>query len=367
MPQRQGPLSGLKVIEFAGIGPAPACAALLADNGAQVVRIEGPRSADLGILRNERFDIGLRGRRRAHADLRNERDRAQFMTLVGKADMLIDSFRPGTAEKLGVGPEDCWRFNPKLVYGRLTGWGQTGPLAKKAGHGINYLAVTGALHAIGTRQHPVPPLNLVADMGGGTMFMAFGLLSAYVSAQLTGHGQVVDVAMTDCTIYLSMGLFGLLAENQLELQRESNLIDGGAPHYNCYETADGRYVAVGAVEERFFSIVLERLGLDAAFSKVLNDRSVWPHLKQRLAEAFKGRTRDEWVTHFANTDACVTPVLDWREAMSFPHNRARNAFVNLDGITQPAPAPRFSSTPGAIQGKPAEQIETLDALLADWD
>lgn len=359
----EGCLAGLKIIELAGIGPAPVCASLLADHGAEVLRIEGPRSADLGISRDEKFDLSLRGRRRIAVDLRNAASREKFMQLVRDSDALLDPLRPGSTEKLGIGPEACLRANPKLVYGRLTGWGQTGPLAATAGHGINYLALTGALHAIGSRERPLPPLNLVADMGGGTMFMAFGLLAACMSAQRTGRGQVVDVAMTDGAIYLSMGLFGLLAEGRLNEGRESNLIDGGAPNYCCYETSDRKHMAVGAAERRFFAVVLQKLGIEPQKAELLGDPARWPELKQLLAAAFRRRTRTEWVDAFAGTDACVSPVLDWIEAMEHPHNRARGNFVEVDGVMHPAPAPQFSGTPGRIRSGLATRIETLDDYL----
>ena len=344
-----GPLEGLKVIEMAGLGPAPFCAMLLADMGARVVRIERPGA----LAKIDKFQITARGRP------------ATVLRMLDTADVLIEGFRPGVMERLGLGPDICLARRPALVYGRMTGWGQHGPLAQAAGHDINYLALTGALHAIGTDSHgPVPPLNLVADFGGGAMMLAFGVLAACFEAQRSGQGQVVDAAMTDGVALLSSMMFGMRASGQWTLQRQANWLDGGAHFYGTYACADGKWVAVGPIEPQFYALLLDLCGIDDPLLRTAqNDRARWPQLRERLAACFKTRTRDAWCALLEGSDACFAPVLDWDEAPRHPHNRARQTFVEIDGVIQPAAAPRLSRTPG--QAGPVIKADR-EAILRAW-
>ena len=361
-----GPLAGLKVVEMVGLGPAPFCAMLLADLGAEVLRIDRPGAGGaLGLP--PRFDIPARGRRSLALDLRHPAAAEAALALVARADALIEGYRPGVMERLGLGPEPCLARNPRLVYGRMTGWGQHGPLAAAAGHDINYIALAGALHPIGRDgEPPVPPLNYVGDYGGGAMLLAVGVLAALLEARASGRGQVVDAAMTDGAALLSAMFFGMRAAGAWQLQRGANLIDGGAPYYAAYACADGRHVAVGAIEPAFFAELLQRLGLDAATFGAQDDRSLWPAQRATLAATFLQRRRDEWCAALEGSDACFAPVLDWDEAPAHPHHAAREAFVEVGGVIQPAPAPRFSRTPAARPTPPSTPGADGPAALRDW-
>ena len=362
-----GPLAGLKVLELAGLGPTPFCGMLLGDLGADVLRIDRLSHVDQGIDMPGKYDLRNRNKRSVALDLKNPEDHAVLMELIAKADILIEGYRPGVAERLGIGPEDCWRRNPRLVYGRATGWGQEGPMAQMAGHDINYIALTGALDRIGPPGgSPVPPLNLLGDYGGGGVYMAFGLLAAVHEAGQSGKGQVVDCAMVDGVTSLLTVFHALRQLGQVEPQRGSNVLDGGAPFYSCYETSDGKYVALGAIETRFYNTMLERLGLNPADLPDRNDRTNWPELRCRFEAIFRTRTRDEWAAQFEGSDACFSPVLTLDEAPAHPHNKARSTMVDLDGVEQPRPAPRFSRTPGQIaRPAPVRGEHTVEALR-DW-
>ena len=341
-----GPLNGLRVVEFAGIGPGPMCCMLLADLGADVARIDRLDASGLGVAMAPRHDVNARGRRSLAADLKSPAGREAVLRLVDRADVLIEGFRPGVTEKLGLGPSDCMARNPRLVYGRMTGFGQQGPLAQAAGHDLNYIALSGALHAIGAAGGaPVPPLNLVGDYGGGALYLAFGVLAAIFERQHSGRGQVVDAAMVDGAASLASMFFGLAAAGQWSAERGSNLLDGGAPFYGCYETADGRWVSLGALEPKFFAQLATALELQPHFVARQYDRRLWPELRAAIAAAVRRRTRDEWCERLEGSDACFAPVLTFEEATQHRHARARAAFVELDGVVQPAPAPRFDRTP----------------------
>jgi alpha-methylacyl-CoA racemase len=361
-----GPLSGVRVLELAGIGPGPFCVMLLADMGADVVRIDrtGPPSADY-----TPNPVLERGRRSLAVDLKAERGRDLVLDLVAGSDVLVESFRPGVAERLGLGPDACLARNPRLVYGRMTGWGQDGPLAGAAGHDINYISLTGALHAMGRAgERPVPPLNLVGDFGGGASSLAFGIVCALLESRTSGRGQVVDANVLEATSTLMALVHGLRARGRWSLERGTNLLDTGCPYYDVYTCADGRWVAVGTIEERFFLTMLGVLGLDdePALTGSHKDRARWPALREALTRAFAGRTRDEWATAFAGVDACVTPVLDLDEAAAHPHAVARGDYLPLadDGHLQPAVAPRFSRSGTAVPGgAPAPGGHTREILL----
>jgi alpha-methylacyl-CoA racemase len=360
-----GPLVGLRVVELAGLGPAPHAAMVLADLGADVVRIDRPAN---GPRLDEATppDPVLRGRRRVVADLKDPAGREAVLRLVERADVLVEGYRPGVAERLGVGPTDCHARNPRLVYGRMTGWGQDGPLAPRAGHDINYLSLTGALHAIGRAGgRPVPPLNVVADMGGGSMLLLVGVLSALWEARSSGRGQVVDAAMVDGASVLLQTVWALYGQGGWVDERESNLLDGGAPFYDTYACADGRFVAVGALEPQFYTRLLIGLDLDPDALPRRDDITGWPGLRARFTEAFLRRTRDEWMAVFDGTDACVTPVLALREVAGHPHLAARGTVVSPDGVPQAAPAPRFSRTPPTVPRPPTDP-EDVESVLADW-
>ena len=342
-----GPLSGIRVVELAGLGPAPYACMLLADLGADVLRVDRP-VAGFGV---PAYDITGRGRRSVAVDLKNPAAAEVVLRLVDSADVLVEGLRPGVAERLGVGPDACAARNPRLVYARMTGWGQDGPLAPRVGHDINYAGITGALAAIGEPgRKPVPPLNLVADFGGGSMFLVTGILAALLERATSGKGQVVDAAMVDGVTSLMAMTYGFRAAGGWQDERGSNLLDGGAPFYDTYPCADGRYVAIGALEPQFWALVVQTLGLQDLPEQY--DRAGWPVLRARLAEAFASRTRDAWAAVFDDLDACVSPVLELGEAPAHPHLAARGTVVDVDGVQQPAPAPRFSRTPGEI-GRPA--------------
>lgn len=362
-----GPLAGFRIIEMAGIGPAPFAAMLLSDMGAEVIRIDRKGRTDAGAfdaLKNGGFLN--RGRRSLALDLKKPEAVSTLLDLVNKADALLEGFRPGVMERLGLGPEVCLERNPGLVYGRITGWGQSGPLAHAAGHDINYVALSGALHAIGKRDAPIPPLNVVGDFGGGAMFVAFGIVCALLEAGRSGRGQVVDAAMTDGVALLMAMQYSFKAMGHWTNVRESNLLDGGAPFYGTYACADGKWLAIGPIEPQFHDLLLDKLDLPPAEFADRWNPSSWPRLRERLAGVFKTRTRVSWCELFEGTDACIAPVLDLDEAPLHPHNVARQTFLDCDGVVQPAPAPRFSRTPPSIQGKAARPGEHSGQILRDW-
>jgi alpha-methylacyl-CoA racemase len=349
-PGSRGPLRGVRVLEMAAIGPVPFCAMLLADLGADVLRIARPQQPDPNgpSPGAPRFDVTGRSRESLIVDIKQPDGVARIRSFARRADIFLEGSRPGVMERRALGPAELHALNPRLVYGRMTGWGQTGPLAHTAGHDINYIALTGVLHMIGSAGGPpVPPLNLVGDYGGGALFLALGVVCALLEARASGHGQVVDAAMTDGAASLISLFAGLVAGGNWTTERGANLLDGGAPWYGTYETADGRHVAVGALEEPFWQALLRGLGMDAGTVPSRAERANWPAIRALLDAAFRSRPRDAWTAVFAQTDACVTPVLDLIEAAAHPHNRARGTFVSIDSVTQPAPAPRFSRTPSA--------------------
>ena len=359
-----GPLTGLRVVELAGIGPVPHAAMVLGDLGADVVRVERP-VAGLD-MSGGRPDYTLRSRRSVAADLKTGDGLELVLRLVARADVLLEGYRPGVAERLGVGPQDCHAVNPALVYGRMTGWGQDGPMAAQSGHDINYISLTGALHAIGAGERPAVPLNLVGDFGGGSMFLVTGVLAALWERQRSGAGQVVDTAMVDGVSVLAQMMWALRGAGAWTDDRSANLLDGGAPFYDTYTCADGRWIAVGALERRFYAQFLAGLGIAGEDLPEQMDRSGWPRLRARFTEVIVSRTRDEWAEIFAGTDACVTPVLSFGEVAQAPHISARETVITLDGIPQAAPAPRFSRTPAGTPSPPPVPGGDTKAVLADW-
>ena len=357
----QGPLSGLKILEFAGIGPGPFCGMLLSDLGADVVRID--RKGQAG---GQPTDVTARGRRSVALDLKQPTAVEACLALIEKADALFEGFRPGVMERLGLGPDIALGRNPRLVYGRMTGWGQSGPYAQAAGHDLNYIALTGALHAIGMADKPVPPLNLVGDFGGGALYLAFGLLAGILHAREKGVGQVVDCAITDGVASLMAMFYGLKAAGRFKDERRRNGLDGGAHFYDTYRCADGEWIAIGPIENHFYRIMLEKCGVtDPQFDNQF-DRVAWPEMREKLATVFAAKTRDEWCELLAGTDACFAPVLGLAEAPAHPHNAARETFIEIAGVIQPAPAPRFSATPGRVQGPPPAIGAHTREALADW-
>jgi len=362
----QGPLSGLRVIELASLGPGPHAAMMLGDLGADVVRVEAPQSRGLQLGPPGSVDSTLRGRRTVTADLRTAEGLESALSLVDHADVLVEGMRPGVAERLGIGPEPCLRRNPRLVYGRITGWGQSGPLAGEVGHDLNYLGLSGALRAIGPADAPPPPpLNLAADFGGGSMLLMTGILAALWERERSGLGQVVDAAMVDGAIQLSQFTLALRGMGSWNDERSANLLDGGAPFYSAYRCADGEFVAVGALEERFFAALLDGLGIEPASLPAQDDRDGWPAMRERFRQVFAQRSRDEWCEHFAGTDACVTPVLGFEEAARHPHNLHRANFREGSGGLQAASAPRFSrSVPVPTEIDPTRW--TADRILESW-
>ncbi len=361
-----GPLSGFKFIEIAGLGPTQLCGMLLADMGAEVVRIERREPAALDALFPERYNLMNRGRRSVAIDLKRPAGIEVALRLLESADALFEGFRPGVMERLGLGPETCMSRNPRLVYGRMTGWGQTGPLAGKAGHDPNFIALAGVLDSIGERDGaPVLPLNLIGDFGGGALYLAVGLLAAVLEASRSGRGQVVDAAMLDGSISLMTMIYGLLAAGSWRPRRGHNLFDGGAHFHRPYRTKDGKYVVVGALEPRFYAALLEALGIEADLESYARP-AAWERLRPRLEEAFLTRTRAEWCELFERLDACASPVLSLEEAPEHPHNRERRTFVTVDGIVQPAPAPRFDRTPSEIRCPPPRRGENTREALGDW-
>jgi len=363
-----GPLAGVRVLEVAGIGPGPFAAMMLADMGAEVIRIDRAQSVRGGDPAHPPADIMNRGRRSIGVDLKHPDGVETLLRLVENADALIEGFRPGVAERLGIGPDPCLERNPALVYGRMTGWGQEGPYAPMAGHDINYIALSGTLHSIGRAGGPpVPPLNLVGDFGGGGMLLAFGVACALVEAANSGHGQVVDAAMVDGAAVLATFIHGLTSMGLWQEERGTNLLDTGAHFYDVFETSDGRYVSIGSIEPQFYAELLRLTGLDSDPEMAAQmDRSRWPILKDRLAGVFKTKTRDEWCELMEGTDVCFAPVLAPSEAPDHPHNVARGTFVEVAGIRQPGPAPRFSRTPGSISRPPSHAGQHTDEVLGEW-
>jgi alpha-methylacyl-CoA racemase len=356
-----GPLKGIRVLEFAGIGPAPFCAMLLSDMGAEVLRLDRKGASSLPT------DVPARGRRSFAVDLKNPTDIETCLQAVGKADILIEGFRPGVMERLGLGPDQALARNPRLIYGRMTGWGQDGPLAQTAGHDINYIAITGALEAIGPAGGvPVPPLNLVGDYGGGSLYLAFGIAAALFEREASGKGQVIDAAIVDGTASLMAMASGVLARGLGTMTKGKSLLGGSAPFYRCYECADGRHIAVGPIEPQFFAILLDKLGIPRETMGDQNDRGQWHEDSTRLAAVIRTRARAEWCELLEGTDACCAPVLSLQEATDHPHIRARGVLQEHFGLVQPAPAPRFSRTPGSIQGPPATVDDGGEELLRTW-
>ena len=356
-----GPLEGIRVIELSAIGPLPHAGMILGDLGAQVALVLRP--GEPGKLARDR-DSTLRGRAVVEADLKDPAQRDQLLDLVGRADVLLEGFRPGVAERLGLGPDQCLARNPRLIYGRMTGWGQQGPRSSTAGHDINYISLTGHLHAIARQgERPVPPLNLVGDFGGGSMFLLVGVLAALVERQRSGRGQVIDAAMVDGASLLGNMMWAFRARGMWSDEAGTNILDGGAPYYDTYETADGKHMAVGAIEPQFFDLMLRGLGLDPDGLPGQHDMAGRPRLRAAIADAFRSRTREEWTAAFAGSDACVSPVLSYAEALADEHLTARGTLTEVGGIPQPAPAPRFSRTPAVAPGPPPVVAVPLDEVF----
>ena len=362
-----GPLEGVKILEIAGIGPGPFAGMMLSDMGAEVVRIDRADRVRGGDPENPPKDILARGRRSVAVDLKNPQGVEVVLAMVEKADVLIEGFRPGVMERLGLGPEVCLARNPGIVFGRMTGWGQEGPLAHAAGHDINYIALTGALHAIGRRdQAPVPPLNLVGDFGGGGMLLAYGVVCALLEKARSGRGQVVDAAMVDGASALMGMIYAMKAMGVWQDERGTNMLDTGAHFYDVYETRDAKYVSIGSIEPQFYALLLQQLGLEDEELPPQMDREQWAALKVRVAEVFKTRTRDEWSALMEGTDVCYAPVLDLEEAPEHPHLKQRETFVEASGVIQPAPAPRFSRTAPELVRPPSFEGQHTDEVLADF-
>ena len=354
-----GPLTGLKIIELAGIGPGPFCGMMLADMGAEVIRVDRA-----GGSTNRPKDVLTRGRKSIAVDLKSDAGKEVILKMCEGADAIFEGFRPGVTERLGLGPDECMARNPKLVYGRMTGWGQEGPMAQAAGHDINYISLAGALHAIGAKgEKPVPPLNLVGDFGGGGMVLAFGLVCALLEAQKSGTGQIVDTAMVDGAAILMSMFYTMRSAGVWTDERGDNMLDGGAHFYDTYETSDGKYISIGSIEPQFYALLLEKAGLDKDEFAPQMDRKQWPALKAKVTEAFKGKTRDEWCEIMEGSDVCFAPVLSLGEVPDHPHNKARNAYVEIDDVVQPAPAPRFSRTEvGVSHGSRIAGEDTISVL-----
>ena len=365
-----GPLEGIRIVELAGIGPGPFCAMLLSDMGAEVIRVY--RAAIVGQDTDRdgndaRYNLLSRGRRNIAIDLKNAAGVDATLRLIDRADALLEGFRPGVMERLGLGPDLCLARNPKLVYGRMTGWGQDGPIAHIAGHDINYIALSGVLHTIGEAGGPpVPPLNLVGDFGGGALYLAMGVLAGIISARSTGRGQVIDCSMVEGSASLMMMMYGALASGAWTEERGANRTDGGAHYYHVYETRDGEHVAIGSIEPQFYALLLKHTGLAGEDLPPQTDRAYWPEMQERLTRILKTRTRAEWVEIMQQTDICFAPVLRMSEALTHPHNVQRGSFVDIEGISQPAPAPRFLGTPTRVQCPPARVGEHTDQILKDW-
>jgi len=359
--ESMGPLRGVTIIELAGIGPGPFCAMMLADMGAEVIRVDRKSAAGEG----SEHDVMNRGRRSVAVDLKTDAGIETVLRLIEGADGLLEGYRPGVMERLGLGPEVCHERNPGLVYGRMTGWGQQGPLAHAAGHDINYISLSGALHAIGTPERPVPPLNLVGDFGGGAMMLAFGMVCALLEARGSGEGQVVDAAMTDGSAALMAMFYGMKEQGLWRDERGVNLLDGGAHFYDVYRCADGEWISLGAIEPKFYRELLDKCGLEDPELDEQMDPTRWSELKAKIARVIETRTREQWRELLEGSDVCFAPVLDLDEAPEHPHNRARQTFVTLDGVTQPAPAPRFSRTSATVGRPPPTAGEHTQAVLRE--
>ena len=359
-----GPLTGIRVVEMAGIGPGPFTAMMLSDLGAEVIRVD--RLSHKGI--GHRANVLNRGRKSIAVDLKNPRGVETTLRLIRQADVVLEGFRPGVMERLGLGPEKCLSVNPRLIFGRMTGWGQTGPLSQAAGHDINYISIAGALGAMGYADRPpAPPLNLVGDFGGGAMYLLTGILAALVERATSEQGQIIDAAMSDGTASLLSPFFGLMAMNMWTTDRFSNRLDGGAFYYGSYECSDGRYISIGSLEPQFYALLLEKAEItDPEFQEQL-DEAAWPAKREKLTQLFKTKTRQQWCDIMEGTDVCFAPVLDLEEAPNHPHNIDRKTFVELDGVVQPAPAPRFSRTQGEIQGPAAMAGEHTREVLSAWN
>lgn len=362
-----GPLAGFKIVEMGGIGPGPMCALLLADMGADVIRIDRMADTGLGVHTDPKFNLLMRGRRSVAVDSKSPEGRDLILSLIKQADGLIEGFRPGVMERLGLGPDAVFEANPKIAFGRMTGWGQDGPMAPAAGHDLNYIALSGALHAMGRKgSMPTPPLNLVGDFGGGALYLAMGMLAAMLEAGKSGKGQVVDVSMVDGAASLMTTFFGLKAAGRWSDERGTNILDSGAHFYDVYETKDGKYVSIGSIETKFYAELLRLTGLEGEDLPAQMDESAWPKLRERFAEVFIAKTRDEWCDIMEGTDVCFAPVLSMDEAAKHPHNIARETFVDIDGVVQPAPAPKFSRTKSEIQGAPCSPGQHTDEALGSW-
>ena len=361
-----GPLAGLKIVEFAGIGPGPFAAMLLADLGAEIIRIERKESSGMGLQRPREYDYAMRNRTTIHLDLKSPQGVEFALRLVDQADALMEGFRPQVMERLGVGPNVCLTRNPKLVYGRITGWGQSGPLALAAGHDLNYIALTGALHAIGRQgQAPAIPLNLLGDYAGGSLYLVIGILSALHEAKSSGRGQVVDAAIVDGVASLSTQLYGMIKSGLLNHERGTNFIDSGAHFYDVYECADSKWISIAPVESKFYALMLQLVGVDIETPQL--QRADWPSAKVKIAQRIRTKTRDEWTQLLEGTDMCFAPVLDFDEAIDHPHMKARGIFVDISGEVQPGPAPRFSrSEPGTPKPGVVATHETVCGLLHGW-
>jgi alpha-methylacyl-CoA racemase len=360
----KGPLKGFKIIELAGIGPGPFCGMMLADMGAEVIRVERIGAAQ---ATHAPKDVLTRNRRSIAVDLKNPEGVEAVLRLVEKADGLIEGFRPGVTERLGLGPQDCQARNPRLVYGRMTGWGQEGPMAQAAGHDINYISLAGALHAIGRNgERPVPPLNLVGDFGGGGMLLAYGMVCGILEATKSSQGQVIDAAMVDGTAALMAMFYSMSASGVFDTQRGTNMLDGGAHFYDTYETADGEYISIGSIEPQFYALLMEKAGLDTEYFQPQMDRSRWGELKAKLTEVFRTKTQAQWCEIMEGSDVCFAPVLNLIDAADHPHNKARNSYQTVAGMLQQSPAPRFSRTPATGIAPPRVPGEDTAGVLADY-
>ena len=358
-----GPLAGIKVVEMAAIGPVPFCAMMLSDMGAEVIRIDRLSQKGSG----HRANVLFRGRKSIAVDLKNQQGVETALKLIDKSDVVIEGFRPGVMERLGLGPETCLKQNPRLVYGRMTGWGQHGELSQAAGHDINYISLAGALGSMGYPDRPpTPPLNLIGDFGGGAMYLLSGVLAALLERHSSGNGQIIDAAMTDGTASLLSGFYGMMAMGMWTTDRYKNRLDGGAFYYGSYECKDGKHISLGSLEPQFYALLLEKCEItDESFKEQL-DQEAWPLKRQKMETLFKTKTRDQWCELLEGTDVCFSPVLDLEEAPNHPHNQDRDTFVDFEGVTQPAPAPRFSRTQGKIQSSASLIGENSEEILEKW-
>lgn len=360
-----GPLTGVKVIEMKGIGPGPYAGQILADLGAEVIVVERASKTN-SIAPPSALDVNSRGKKSIALDLRKPEGLDALMALVKKADVIFEGNRPGVAEKLGFGPDVCLDKNPKIIYGRMTGWGQTGTLAHAAGHDYNYISLTGVAAAIGAKDKPTPPLNLVGDYAGGSLFLIVGILSALFEVQKSGKGQVIDAAITDGSAHMMSIFYTMLKMDALKAERESNMLDGGVPYYGAYETADGKHLSVGPIEPQFFAEMVDKTGMPAYFVANQNNPAMWDEIRATMVDTFKTKTRDEWVEIFEGTDACVAGILNLKEAVNHPHNKSRNTYINVGGDMQPAPAPRFSRTECDAPAAPSAEGADTKSVLSDW-